>query len=159
MKVYRIERERHLKEALSGKGAQLSNRNRWNSLGTPLVYTSEHRSLAYLELAVHLDLTNGLPEDRYLLEIEIPDSLTFQYLNDEQLPENWNSKPPSKSTQRIGDQFVMEGTAAILIVPSAIVPEEYNFLLNPAHKDFKKIKVIHSEPLDFDGRLSARRRK
>lgn len=155
MKVYRIERERHLKESLSGKGAQLSNRNRWNSLGTPIVYTSEHRSLAYLELAVHLDLTNGLPEDRYLLEVEIPDKLTFQYLNDEQLPEKWDSKPPSEITQRVGDQFAMEVTAAVLIVPSAIVPGEYNFLLNPAHSDFKKITVIGSVPVKFDGRLSS----
>lgn len=118
------------------------------------MYTSEHRSLAYLELAVHLNLSHDLPEDRYLVEIEIPDSLILQQLTVDQLPENWNMKPPVEDTQWIGDQFVADETAAVLIVPSAIVPGEYNYLLNPIHKDFKKLKITSSDPLHFDGRLS-----
>ncbi len=153
MIVYRIEREKYLDTTLSGIGASLTKGFRWNSLNTRLVYTSESRSLATLEVTVHLDLSEDLPTDRYYVEIEIPDDLTILEVSLEDLPDDWNAKPPGITTQTIGDDFVAENQAAILKVPSAIVPGEYNYFINPAHPDAKRIKVKGRMEVEFDGRL------
>jgi RES domain-containing protein len=153
MIVYRIEREKYLDATLSGIGASLTKGFRWNSLHTKLVYTSESRSLATLEVTVHLDLSEDLPSDRYYVEIEIPDDLTILEVSVEDLPDDWNAKPPGITTPTIGDDFVAENQAAVLKVPSAIVPGEYNFLINPAHPDAKRIKVKARMKMGFDGRL------
>jgi RES domain-containing protein len=77
-------------------------------------------------------------------------------LSIEQLPKKWNSKPPILATQFIGDDFVSENNAAVLKVPSAIVPPEFNYLINPNHPDSKKIKVISSQRLEFDNRFKVK---
>lgn len=153
MKLYRIERKKYLKQTLSGIGASKSKGFRWNSENTRLVYTAETRALAMLEVSVHLDLSEDLPKDRYFVEIEIPDDISALEVEITDLPERWDSKPPSLVTQIIGDDFVKNNEAAILKVPSCIVPEEYNYLINPLHPDAKKIKVINQLPMKFDGRL------
>ncbi|MBK7427064.1 MAG: RES family NAD+ phosphorylase [Saprospiraceae bacterium] len=156
MIVYRIVREKYLETTLSGIGASLTKGFRWNSLNTRLVYTSESRSLATLEVTVHLDLSEDLPSDRYYVEIEIPDDLTILEVNVEDLPDDWDTKPPGITTQTIGNDFVVENPAAVLKVPSAIVPEEYNYLINPSHSDAKKIEVREKILMCFDGRLKAK---
>ena len=153
MIVYRIEREKYLKTTLSGTGASISIGFRWNSINTKLVYTAESRALAMLEVSVHLDLSEDLPTDRYFVEIEIPDKIIIQEVKIEDLPEDWNSKPPTLTTQTIGDDFVIQNESAVLKVPSSIVPQEYNYLINPNHPDAKKIKVIRKKSLNFDPRL------
>lgn len=153
MRVFRIEREKYLESTLKGIGAALSEGFRWNSRNTFLVYTSASRALATLEIAVHLDLAEDLPQDRFYVEIEIPDSVEIQALRREDLPENWDSKPPGLETQFIGDDFVSQGSAAVLKVPSAIVPYEYNYLINPNHRDAARISVISVNPLSFDPRI------
>ncbi len=153
MIVYRIEREKYLKTTLSGLGASISKGFRWNSINTKLVYTAESRALAMLEVSVHLDLSEDLPTDRYYVEIEIPDKIVIQEVKIEDLPEDWNSKPPTLTTQTIGDDFVIQNGSAVLKVPSSIVPQEYNYLINPDHPDAKKIKVIKKISLNFDPRL------
>jgi RES domain-containing protein len=153
MIVYRIEREKYLKTTLSGTGASISKGFRWNSINTKLVYTAESRALAMLEVSVHLDLSEDLPTDRYFVEIEIPDKIIIQEVKIEDLPEDWNSKPPTLTTQTIGDDFVTQNESAVLKVPSSIVPQEYNYLINPDHPDAKKIKVIKKVSLNFDPRL------
>ena len=153
MIVYRIEREKYLETTLRGLGASLSSGFRWNSLNTQLVYTSQSRALATLEVSVHLDLSEDLPNDRYYVLIEIPDSLPILEVYIEDLPLNWDSKPPIKSTQVIGDDFVFFNDAAVLKVPSSIVAEEYNYLLNPNHPDFTKIKVVKTHKMLFDSRI------
>ncbi|MFN4087032.1 MAG: RES family NAD+ phosphorylase [Spirosomataceae bacterium] len=153
MKVYRIEREKYLDTTLQGVGAALTEGYRWNSLNTYLVYTAESRALATLEVSVHLDFLEDLPKDRFYVEIEIPDEIEIVVLPIEQLPENWDSKPPILETQFIGDDFVSQKNAAVLKVPSAIVPPEYNYLINPNHPDSKKIKVISIQRLEFDSRF------
>jgi len=156
MIVYRIEREKYLKDTLSGIGASMSKGYRWNSFNTKLVYTAESRALATLEVSVHLDLSEDLPADRYYVEIEIPDKLTIQEVKIEDLPEDWNSKPPTISTQTIGDDFVFQNESAVLKVPSSIVPLEYNYLINPNHPNAKKIKVIKKISMSFDPRLKTK---
>lgn len=153
MKVYRIEREKYLPTTLSGIGASMTKGYRWNSLNTRLVYTAESRALATLEVSVHLDLSEDLPVDRYYVEIDIPDDLLILEVSIEDLPDDWNAKPPSITTQIIGDDFVFENEAAVLKVPSSIVPLEYNYLINPHHPDAAKIKVISQNPMVFDPRF------
>ncbi len=153
MRVYRIEREKHLKQTLHGIGASLSNGFRWNSIQTCMVYTAENRALAMLEIAVHLDLSEDLPQDRYLVVIDIPDNLSIMHINENQMPKGWDSKPPMRFTQRLGDQFISEKHSAVLKVPSSIVPEEYNYLLNPHHPDMKKIKIVSKQKIIIDSRL------
>jgi len=153
MKVFRIEREKYLKTTLTGIGASMSTGYRWNSLNTKLVYTAESRALATLEISVHLDLSEDLPQDRYYIEIDIPDDITFQEVLIKDLPDNWDSKPPILTTQIIGDDFVSQNIACVLKVPSSIVPQEYNYLINPNHSDFKKIKIISKTRMKFDSRF------
>lgn len=76
-------------------------------------------------------------------------------VNLEDLPEGWNSKPPTLITQTIGDDFVLDNQAAVLKVPSSIVPQEFNYLINPAHPDSKRIKVKGVSHMSFDSRIKA----
>jgi RES domain-containing protein len=153
MKVFRVEREKYLETTLKGIGAALSEGYRWNSLNTYLVYTAESRALAMLEVSVHLDLNEDLPIDRYFVEIEIPDDITILEIKTDDLPDGWDSKPPILETQFIGDDFVNEKNAAVLKVPSIIVQQEFNYLINPNHPDSEKISVISVSPFKFDSRM------
>lgn len=153
MRVFRIEREKHLEKTLKGIGAASNEGFRWNSVMTYLVYTSESRALAMWEVAVHLDLSEDFPQDRYLVEIEIPDQLVILEIDPADLPEYWDAKPPTLATQYMGDDFVQEAQAAILKVPSSIIPKEYNYLINPHHPVAQSIRVIQADRLHFDERL------
>ena len=153
MIVYRIERAKYLNTTLQGLGAASSSGFRWNSLNTRLVYTSQSRALATLEVSVHLDLSEDLPNDRYYVTIEIPDSIRILEVQINDLPLDWDSKPPTTITQIIGDDFVAYNEAAVLKVPSSIVSEEHNYLLNPDHPDFKKIRVVETRKMQFDSRI------
>lgn len=153
MKVFRIEREKYLNTTLKGIGAALTDGYRWNSLNTYLVYTAESRALATLEISVHLDLSEDLPTDRLYVEIDIPEDIIIHELKIEDLPEQWDAKPPILETQYIGDDFVKENNAGVLKVPSSIVPHEFNYLINPSHPDAERITVLSVTPLIFDRRF------
>ena len=154
MRVYRIEREKYLSSTLLGVGTALADGFRWNSQNTNLVYTAESRALATLEVSVHLDLSEDLPTDRFYVEIDIPDDILVLELDLKDLPDTWNAKPPTLTTQYIGDDFVLCGEAAVLKVPSSIVPPESNYLINPNHVDAKRIQVVSGSKIGFDGRCS-----
>lgn len=153
MIVFRIEREKYLEMTLEGIGASMSKGYRWNSMFTKVVYTAESRALATLEVSVHLDLNEDLPNDRYYVAIEIPDDVLISEVKLEDLPQDWDNKPPTTTTQIIGDDFIHYNEAAVLKVPSSIVPQEYNYLINPNHPDFTKIKVISAYKMNFDARI------
>jgi len=153
MRVFRIEREKYLKLTLKGIGASRSNGFRWNSINTYLVYTAESRALSMLEISAHLDFSEDLPEDRYFLEIDISDDIDILELKTENLPKGWDAKPPLMITKYIGDDFVNDNDAAVLKVPSSIVPPESNYLINPSHSDAKRIKVVSKRKLIFDDRF------
>ena len=155
MKVYRIEREKYLETTLSGVGAAMSKGYRWNSINTKLVYTAESRALAMLEVSVHLDLSEDLPIDRYYVDIEIPNDIIVLEVAIEDLPQDWDAKPPTFTTQTIGDDFVFQNEAAILKVPSSIVPQEFTYLINPNHIDAARIKVSSKSPMKFDIRFKS----
>lgn len=153
MIVFRLSKAAYAND-LSGRGAEKAG-GRWNSKGTTMVYTSESRALCTTEIAVHTPL-GILPVDYVIIAIEIPDTVPVTELKTPALPDDWKSLPHSHSTQEIGDTFVTNEKTAVLKVPSAVVQGEFNYLLNPAHKDFKKIKVKLVEPFDFDERLFIR---
>lgn len=153
MLVFRIERRKYLSDTLKGIGASKSKGFRWNSLNTFMVYTSESRALASLEVAVHMDLATDFPKDRVLVTIEIPDSVVISTLSSEYLPYDWDAKPPQLLTQLIGDDFIQSQASAVLRVPSSIIPEEFNYLINPLHPDAKLISVFSSRAFGFDERL------
>lgn len=157
MVVFRIEREKYLENTLNGIGASMSEGYRWNSMNTKIVYTAESRALAILEVAVHLDLSEDLPQDRYYVAIEFPDDTVIQEVNLKDLPDDWDTKPPTLVTQIIGDDFVKYNEAALLKVPSSIVPQEFNYLINPNHPDALKIKILSTEKIIFDARLKMKK--
>lgn len=150
MQVFRLAREAFA-HSLSGKGAALYG-GRWNSPGIDMIYTAGNRSLAMAEVAVHLTLAT-LPPDYRMITIFIPDSVAIKKMRVSQLPEQWQSFPPPVQTQIIGDRFIIENKHAVLQIPSVVTQGDYNFLINPHHPDFKKIKIQTVEPFPFDARL------
>ncbi len=136
---------------LSGKGAEKSG-GRWNSKGVALLYTSDSRALCTTEIAVHTPL-GILPTNYVVMAIEIPNGSSIKELETDNLPYDWRSFPHAYSTQKIGDNFVKMANFLVLKVPSAIVQGEFNYLINPSHKDFKKIKIISVDSFNFDERL------
>ncbi|MCB0820546.1 MAG: RES family NAD+ phosphorylase [Bacteroidetes bacterium] len=150
MLVYRIERTKYLSDVLSGRGAALSRGNRWNSLNTPMVYTSGSKSLAILEVLTRVDLFEDLPEDRLLVSIRIPETIEILEINPGKLPQSWNHFPSGPDTRILGDEFIRKMEMAVLKVPSSLVEGEFNFLINPLHQDVKKIEVVTAEPLHTD---------
>jgi len=142
MIVFRIGREKYLKTTLLGNGASRTDGYRWNSFNTRMVYTAETRALVTLEVSVHLEMSEDLPDDRFYVQIEIPDELTIQEVKLEDLPEGWYKKPIGLATQTIGDDFENYNESAVLRVPSSIIPEEYNYLINPNYPNSSKIKVL-----------------
>jgi RES domain-containing protein len=149
--AWRIIKARHARTAFSGRGAA-DYGGRWNSRGVAVVYTSSTRALAALESLVHL---NPPVSFNYAVIAARFDNSLVEPLPPKNLPRNWRHEPPPPSTQRIGDAWVREARSAILAVPSVIIPGELNFLLNPAHPDFKKIAIGKPEPFAFDRRLLA----
>ena len=150
MVVFRLVREKFA-SSLSGKGAALRGA-RWNSIGMELIYTAGNRSLAMAEVAVHLTLAS-LPSDYLMMSIRIPDDVEIAYLSESELPNNWNTFPHPLSTQRIGDTFVADGKCAVLKIPSVVTRGDFNYLINPKHPDFSRIKVESLERFPFDRRL------
>ncbi len=148
MIVYRISTE-EFKDDISGNGAAI-NGSRWNSIGVRLLYSSQYISLCILESLVHLKY-NYLPTSHYLLKILLPEEEQNYELPLKIIRDNWQQD--FVFTQWMGDQFITTNQSLVLKVPSAIVPQEHNFLVNPLHKDFKKIKIISSELLNLDKRL------
>ena len=117
-----------------------------------LAYTAERQSLAMLEYFVHIDPVD-LPKDLVLVTAEIPASVARAAVSRKQLPANWWRTPPPPELAAIGDRFVQEGRVAILMVPSALAPTESNWLINPRHPDFGKIRVQPPEPFYYDPRF------
>ncbi|MFB1040638.1 MAG: RES family NAD+ phosphorylase [Polaribacter sp.] len=150
MRVFRLSKRKYSKE-LNGKGAAKSG-NRWNSKGTEIIYTAESRALAMAEVAVHLTLAT-LPSDYVLIEIEIPDNIIIKEIILKELDEDWNNHPPNSNTQKIGDEFIDSIKECLLKVPSAVVQGDSNYLINPYHTDFKKIKIIEITDFPFDKRI------
>ncbi len=150
MIVYRLCKEDYIND-LSVWGAEISG-GRWNNKGLPALYTASSRALAVLEVAVHVPF-GIMPINYWMMVIEIADNLSQVKLNIADLPKNWNRNPIAKATQYIGNDFLSSNLYLILQAPSATVPGDWNYIINPRHPDFKELKVIMTEPFEFDSRL------
>lgn len=148
MIVYRICKAAY-KDDLSGTGAKLFG-SRWNQAGYPMLYTAEHISLAALEMLVHLNL-DEVPVSFCLLLIKIPDNASVTELKNEKLKKAWEDD--DNYTSWIGTTFIQEQSSLCMKVPSAVIGEEHNYLLNPLHADFKKVHIQETRPFNFDKRL------
>jgi RES domain-containing protein len=151
MIVYRICKAKYKKTAFSGEGG-LKSAGRWHHKGQPIIYAAATLSLAAIELFVHL----GRADSKIALvniAAEIPDGVQMDAIDPESLPKNWNAFPSINATMDLGTAWCASLRSAVLRVPSAIVPGEFNYLLNPQHPDFTKIKIVASDPFSFDSKM------
>lgn len=148
MIVFRLATEQYVDD-LTGTGAKLFG-GRWNSIGTPALYATENISLALVEILVRTDKIL-LPPDYMLLKLEIPDQLSIATIHKNKLKKNW--KEDFEYTQFMGSSFITSGAELALKVPSAIVEEENNFVINSNHADFKKVKIKSISKFQLDKRF------
>lgn len=139
---------------LSGAGAKATG-GRWNEVGLSVVYTSETRALACLETIVHLN-AGGLPLNRYLVEVTIPDKVwaNAQAETPGSLPVGWEAEPAGQVSIQFGTIWARSGSSALLVVPSVIVQEEFNVLINPAHAGSARITAVKQRKWLYDPRLT-----
>lgn len=150
MIVYRISNSLY-SDDISGMGAKL-NGARWNSVGTPMLYTAEHISLSILEMLVNTNFKDyNIPLD--LLYIQLPDTAAIAEVKLNKLKSNW--REDASFTRFMGDEFIKQQQSLLLKVPSVVVTQEYNYLANPLHPDFKKVKIIKTISFWPDKRLFA----
>jgi RES domain-containing protein len=136
---------------LSGTGAKMTG-GRWNSKGTPVVYCATNIALATLE-TVHYLRSGGLPFNRYLVRIDVPDAVWGARQMLDPLPGGWDAIPAGLSARTAGDGWIASGATALLLVPSVIVPDEYNVLINPRHGDAAAITSMTLKRWIYDPRL------
>lgn len=149
MRVWRLCKRSHA--AFDGEGARLTP-GRWDRKGTRIVYTSATLSLAAQELFVHLD-PDEVPKDLVAGSAEIPGDIRIKRLNVAELPKGWRDYPAPESLGVIGSDWARSLETAVLGVPSAVIPQEMNYLLNPAHPDFHRIKILEPQAFGFDPRM------
>ena len=150
MIVYRIVMSAYTRD-LSGAGPRLYG-GRWNPKGVSVIYTSESRALAVLELYVHLSRSVILP-GLSIVSIEIPDSVSRKEIAMSDLPKNWRTYPAPPELAAIGAEWVRSRESLLLHVPSAIMPPERNSLINPVHSEMRKVRIIEIEEYGLDQRL------
>jgi RES domain-containing protein len=146
--AWRMVRATRASSAFTGEGAAKMG-GRWNSRGVAVIYASETRALAALETLVHLN--PPMPFEYKIIRVEFGAELVEHIAA--KLPSDWKTSPPPDSTRRLGDLWVRDARSAILAVPSSIIPDETNYLLNPAHPDFRKIRIGKPVRFAFDARL------
>jgi RES domain-containing protein len=153
MLVWRVTRKVHANEPLSGEGARRYG-GRWNHIGESVVYASQSLSLAVLEYLVNLSVPD-LPSDIVSVRIDIPDRLPRTELLLDKLPKNWRAFLANERLKDIGTDWLRKGATPILMVPSAVIPREHNFLINPKHILAQQIVEVSVEPFALDERLRA----
>lgn len=136
---------------MTGAGARLTG-GRWNRAGTPVVYTASSIALACLETLVHIN-AGGLPLNRYLVRYDIPGDVFAAATIATNPPVGWDALPAGRVSLDLGEAWAGEGATALLIVPSIMVPEETNILINPAHADAARIRASKLRKFVYDGRL------
>ncbi len=136
---------------LTGAGAKISG-GRWNSVGTPLVYSASNIALATIETVLHLR-NGGLPFNRFLVRIDVPDGVWNTRLVLNPLPGGWDAVPCGMTSRTTGDTWAASSSSALLLVPSVSVPDEYNVLINPRHPDVASITATTIKRWVYDPRF------
>ena len=147
--VWRITTRRFVDTAFSGEGARLFG-GRWNRPGQSVIYTAESRSLALLEMLVQDD---PLRANYVLIPAHVPDTVSREQVDINALPTDWRNQSERIHLQALGTHWLRESRSCVLVVPSAVVPAELNFLINPLHPDFTRIRLGEPETLETDLRL------
>lgn len=150
MRIFRIAKTQCIDD-LSGEGARLYG-GRWNKMGDAILYFSQNLSLSLLEIIVHVDYA-GLPLKYSFIEVEIPDSCIKTIQSIDFIKPKWTTEEAVNQLQMFGSNWLKKNTGLAIKVPSAVLHQEYNILINPSHKDFEKLKIIKTEKMDFDPRL------
>jgi RES domain-containing protein len=149
MLVYRIGITKYAGD-LTGEGARL-NGGRWNHKLTACLYTSESRALALLEYTVNVNI-DDIPRALSFTTFEIPDT-GIEVIKEEDLPGNWKQIPAPSSTKDFGTTLLKSADKLILKIPSTVIPNEYNLLLNPAHMENKSFKILEIKDFVYDVRI------
>lgn len=150
IKLYRISATEHIKD-LSGTGARIYG-GRWNNAGYPIVYSSGSRSLAALEFLVHVPMALA-PDNLSIAEIIITDKVKRESITTNKLPSNWRDYPAPEQLAEIGTKWIKSKSSLLLDIPSAVVDQEINTLINPLHPDMKHVNPAKVEKFYFDSRL------
>lgn len=153
MQIWRICRKQFAAKPLDGKGGMLVA-GRWHTPRRLVTYASDSLALASLEVLVHCDL-DLLPSDLLAVEIEVPTGTPIAELTSSDLPRAWRRYPAPRTLQDLGNTWLEEAETAVLRVPSAVVPTECNYLINPLHPDIKKLRVVRRFRFAFDERLAS----
>ena len=138
MIVWRVCRHRHANRPLDGEGAHLYG-GRWNYPGTAVAYTAGTLALAALEVLVHVD-HDLAPTDLVAIPIDIPAGIRTEEIRPSDLPQHWRRTPAPERLQELGTAWLRRGDSLLLRVPSVVIPEEHNYLVNPMHRDFLDCK-------------------
>ncbi|UHG89081.1 RES family NAD+ phosphorylase [Spirosoma oryzicola] len=147
MLVYRITKALYADRLVASGGAA-----RWNERNQFVIYTAATRALACLENVVHRS-GEGLQENFRVMVIDVPEALRVETILPESLPTDWFDFRQYDACQRLGGEWLRQGRTAVLRVPSAIIPNEWNYLLSPSHPDFSQIQLLRTEPFVFDPRI------
>lgn len=151
IEAWRLEKEKYAGEAFTGEGARRVS-GRWHHQGIPVIYVSGSLELSILEKFVHLGFDASHIKFMYF-KIEIPDTVSVEMLDAARLPPDWVAEPPAKSTKNLGSDWANKAETAVLRVPSVLAPRSWNYLLNPAHPDFKRLVISSPLPYKFDPRM------
>jgi RES domain-containing protein len=149
-RIWRLVHKNYLASAFSGEGARLAG-GRWNSEGFAVVYSAGSLSLALLEIIVHLEFKEALKLYK-AIPVDVPEEL-IRSVEGATLPEGWNKPVPIPVTRLIGNAWIKDQPSPVLKVPSAIVPVEYNYLMNPVHPEINRAKVGDPIDLPLDSRV------
>lgn len=150
--VFRLVRERHAGHAFDGEGSRLHG-GRWNPRGHRMVYTASSRALAVLEMLVNADWEELMTASFVFLPAVVPDGLVKAVEEAGPLPAGWSRHPAPPAAAKLGAAWLAGESSVALSVPSAVLPAERNFLLNPRHPRFAAVEMHGVEPFQFDLRL------
>ena len=150
MRIYRLTVSRYVDAAFSGEGARRIG-GRWTPAGYRVVHTASSIALAVLETLVHVD-ASVMPTHR-VIPVDVPEDIPVTAIAVADLPSDWRRTPPSLRLREIGKAWLDAGETALMQVPSVIVPEESNYLVNPLHSDFAQLAIHVPAPFEIDRRL------
>jgi len=150
MILYRLTLAKYANTAFSGVGA-LRVGGRWTPPGFPAVYTASSIALSVLETLVHVDPT-VMPK-HLVIRVDVPDTIRITEAQTQDLPNDWRTTPAPAVLQAIGREWIYANDSALLQVPSVVVPQESNFVLNPLHVDFAQCVIGAPDPFAIDARL------
>lgn len=152
MELYRIAQEKFADD-LTGNGSRLFG-GRWNSEGFFALYTSSTRSMALLETLAHTPAKMLNSNNYQLISLLVPEGIVAEEILLSSLPDGWDVPDTRQFTKRLGDKFLSDKKNLLLAIPCVLMPEEINYVINPLHKDMRKVKLIHKRRIYFDKRIN-----